>query len=233
MIGIISIVGICCLGGFLGIVGVILGIIAVSDNHCNRKAQAIIGLCLSALAVVLTVIFLIVGSDDNKESNSQNLEVMTEMETSNNANNNLSGEDNTNAEDTTTLITETIDIEETTTPSDNSNLNAIIYNNNNIKIYFTGVEEDWIGTKMKFKVENNTATEISVQIDSVDVNGYDVPTWLYITADAGLKAVDNFYITDAELEDIGVTKIDKVVCKFRIVNMDTYREIDSFSVTLN
>lgn len=61
VIGIISIVGACCLGGFLGIVGGILGIIAITDGLCRKKAAAITGTVLSVVAFLLTMLIMLVG----------------------------------------------------------------------------------------------------------------------------------------------------------------------------
>lgn len=69
VIGIISIVGFCCLGGFLGIVGAILGIIAIADQYCNKKAMAIIGTALSTFAFIFTIFALIFGALVPEEDN--------------------------------------------------------------------------------------------------------------------------------------------------------------------
>lgn len=69
IIGIIALVGICCMGGLLGVVGAIFGIIAIADKACNRKSSAIIGTVLSLFALLLTIGMLVIGgSDDNKSS---------------------------------------------------------------------------------------------------------------------------------------------------------------------
>lgn len=69
VIGIISVLGFCCLGGFLGSVGIVLGIIALTDKQCRWKAMAIIGTVLSAFALITTIGFLVLGASDSETDN--------------------------------------------------------------------------------------------------------------------------------------------------------------------
>lgn len=60
IIGIISLLLSCCYGGFLGIVGLILGIIAMTKSD-SKKGTAIAGIITSGIAVLMSVILLIAG----------------------------------------------------------------------------------------------------------------------------------------------------------------------------
>ena len=74
IIGIISLIGACCFGGFLGVASLILGIIALANRYCNRRGMAIVGIILSTLAFMITIIVLILGIANSKDtSNISNL----------------------------------------------------------------------------------------------------------------------------------------------------------------
>lgn len=60
VIGIISLLLSCCYGGVIGVVGIILGIIAISKNN-SQKGIAIGGIVTSAIAIAITVFMLILG----------------------------------------------------------------------------------------------------------------------------------------------------------------------------
>lgn len=61
VIGLVSFAMCCFLGGFIGIVGVIFGIMALADKQCNRRVLAIIGLVVSAVTFVGTIGLFILG----------------------------------------------------------------------------------------------------------------------------------------------------------------------------
>ena len=82
IIGIISIIGACCMGGFLGIIGATLGIVAIVDRYCNKKAQAIMGIVFSVLAFILTVVVLMIGSTGDKNETSEEISAKIENEQS-------------------------------------------------------------------------------------------------------------------------------------------------------
>ncbi len=61
VIGIFSMVTICCFGGFLGIIGLILGIVALNIPN-SKKGQAIAGVVTSGIAFLATLLLLLTGS---------------------------------------------------------------------------------------------------------------------------------------------------------------------------
>ncbi|MBO5387311.1 MAG: PASTA domain-containing protein [Lachnospiraceae bacterium] len=61
IIGILSLLGICCFGGLIGSVGAVFGILAIRDYYCNKRTAAIIGLVTSASTFIITIIVICVG----------------------------------------------------------------------------------------------------------------------------------------------------------------------------
>lgn len=59
VIGIIALLGSCCYGGLLGILGVIFGIVALKNDQ--SKGMSIAGIATSAVAFVITVVIVVVG----------------------------------------------------------------------------------------------------------------------------------------------------------------------------
>ncbi|MDO5154397.1 MAG: DUF4190 domain-containing protein [Eubacteriales bacterium] len=61
VIGIIAFLGSCCYGGVLGIVGLVLGIVALKKGNGNGKGLAIAGIVLSSLSILVTVAVVVMG----------------------------------------------------------------------------------------------------------------------------------------------------------------------------
>ncbi len=58
VLGIISLVFLCCcIGGIFGVVGIVLAIIALATN-ASGKGMAIAGLVMSSLSIIVTIIYV-------------------------------------------------------------------------------------------------------------------------------------------------------------------------------
>ena len=68
----------------------------------------------------------------------------------------------------------------------------VLYDENDIKITATGIEDGWLGTELKLLIENNTDQSITVQAKNANVNGYMVTTMMSADVAAGKKANDSF-----------------------------------------
>lgn len=134
-LGIFSMLGqVCCgLGGIIGVIGLIFGIVAVKDKQCNKMVNAVFGIVLSAISMLITASLLsIFGSYVLKSNNAVDSEQISEETTVDMSetvrlddivNNNNSGETTETQESTIEETTETIaDIGETV------KLNDIIHN---------------------------------------------------------------------------------------------------------
>lgn len=84
VIGILSLLLSCCYGGFLGIIGIGLGIAGICTS--NKKGMAIWGLVLSVISLFITIICLIFGfaildelENDNSNTDSSNISSSNEI----------------------------------------------------------------------------------------------------------------------------------------------------------
>ncbi len=111
-----------------------------------------------------------------------------------------------------------------TTPND---LGAELYNKDGIRIVGKYVDEDsfW-GAAVLLYIENTTGKNINVSCDDISINGFMVDSFFYSTVYAGKMAMDTITISASDLEENDITSIDEIELKFRIVDSETYKEID-------
>ena len=120
-----------------------------------------------------------------------------------------------------------------TTPND---LGTELYNKNGIKIVGQFVEEgSFWGTAVLLYIENTSGKNVSVSCEDMSINGFMVTPYFYSTVYANKMAMDSITILASDLEENGITAVEDIELKFRIVDSDTYNKIDetdpiSFSV---
>ena len=114
-------------------------------------------------------------------------------------------------------------------PVDVSIEETVVYDENDIKITVTGLEEGWSGMDVKVLVENNTEDDVYLSVDTVIVNGVTMYGSGYVEVSAGQKANDTLTIYSDELERAGVVNIATIqFVDARIVNADTYDTLFEF-----
>jgi hypothetical protein len=89
--------------------------------------------------------------------------------------------------------------------------------------------------KLNVLVENNTDKDRTVSLDSLDVNGFSIDSYLYAEVTAGKKKNDsiNLYTTDLEKNGIkDLSDIKDVEIKLKSWNDTTYSSDESDVVTL-
>lgn len=103
VLGIIALLLSCCYGGFLGIIGLILGIIVVTKQDV-KKGTAIAGIITSGIALLLTLILLIAGSGslmDYMEQSNDTSQINVSTDTSDALSNSVTEETEANDTETT------------------------------------------------------------------------------------------------------------------------------------
>ncbi len=102
-----------------------------------------------------------------------------------------------------------------------------LYNKNGIRIIGKYVDENtfW-GSSVLLYIENTTKEKIIVSCDDMSINGFMVEGYLYTSVYAGKYAVDTITVLSDDLEKNGITSIDSIELKFRIIDSDTYKTID-------
>ena len=117
-------------------------------------------------------------------------------------------------------------LEETTLPETTAGASLekqVIYDTGGIVITVTGLQEDWMGTKVNLLVENSTDRNIALSGDVFAVNGVTVPGYLYAEAAAGMKTNDSLELYSDALETANITRIATIrTGDARIVDTDSF-----------
>ena len=105
--------------------------------------------------------------------------------------------------------------------SDGLNEEKIIYNNNNIKIYYVSYGEKYLPT-FTYRIENNSEYDIFVSSDNESVNDCMITTILLQEVAAGKKATTDMVFYDSDLTDNNITKIEKLEFVLKISQANYY-----------
>ena len=98
-----------------------------------------------------------------------------------------------------------------------------LYYGNNIRITYTGFDSDsWISQKVKFRVENNSDKEYTVQVRDVSVNGFMMEPICSCDVLSGKKANDEITFWNSDLKENGIERIEHIEFKFHIYH--TYKD---------
>ncbi len=101
----------------------------------------------------------------------------------------------------------------------------VLYDENDIKITATGMEDSWAGTKLTLLIENNSAQGITVQARNANVNGYMVETMMSADVAAGKKSNDGLTFQTSGLKECGIEQIATMEFFFHIFDSETWDEI--------
>ncbi len=101
-----------------------------------------------------------------------------------------------------------------------------LYDSEGIKIIGKYVDENtfW-GSSVLLYIENNTDKKISISCDNVSVNGYMISSLFYSTVYQNKYALDDISLLSSDLEANGITDINEIELKFKIIDSETYNTI--------
>ena len=109
----------------------------------------------------------------------------------------------------------------------------VLYDDNGIKWYITGYDmSSWSSyLTIDCVVENESNVDITLSVDTLTVNGWDVSSWFYAQVSAGKKTKEelSFDLEDANIS--GVDEITSMEAAFKIYNSNTYNDIDEQHIT--
>lgn len=109
----------------------------------------------------------------------------------------------------------------TPSTSASTETDKLIYDNNNIKIYYLGITESssYIdGYDINVRIENSSSNDYIVQVRDLSVNGYMTTGVLSSSVVAGKKNNDKIIIYKSDLEKNSISSIDTVEFKFVAYN---------------
>ena len=108
----------------------------------------------------------------------------------------------------------------------------VLYNANGIYWYITDYEKsDWTSyLTINSIVENKSDKNVTLSIDTLSVNGWDVSTFVYAQVSAGKKAKQEiaFDLSDASVEK--ASEITTMEAAIQVLNSDSYKTIDEVTV---
>lgn len=112
---------------------------------------------------------------------------------------------------------------------------TVIFEQDGIIISFVDFDtDDLFGLGIKFYIENNTETPITVQVRDSSINGFMLEGMM--SADVMPGKITNTSLTffETDLQDNGIESVEDVELKFHIFNKDTFDTIiDTDVITLN
>ena len=101
----------------------------------------------------------------------------------------------------------------------------VLYDENDIKITATGMDDSIWGTELKLLIENNSSKTITVQARKCNVNGYMVTTMMSVDVASGKKANDSSTFETSGLKECGIEQIATMEFSFYIFDTETWDDI--------
>ena len=101
----------------------------------------------------------------------------------------------------------------------------VLYDENDIRITATGLEDGLFGTELQLLIENNSGQGITVQARNANVNGYMVSTMMSADVAAGKKANDSLTFETSGLKECGIETIATMEFSFHIFNTESWDDI--------
>lgn len=101
----------------------------------------------------------------------------------------------------------------------------VIYDENDIKITATGIDDGFMGTELALLIENNSSQSITVQARNASVNGFMVGTMMSADVAAGKKANDSLTFETSGLKECGIENIANMEFYFHIFDSESWDEI--------
>ena len=222
ILGIVSLT--CCfISPFISIPTLIIATISIVKSNSQSKAKQIIAIALAVFSLCIWLFCVVFGVFDRAKE---------ERTTQNNSNTNIESEQST---ENNTLQTKDDNYQTEDKTQSNNNVKELVYDANDIKIYYTGLSTDIFGAELNFYIENNSAYNIMVGTDRTSVNGYEISKLIAFSVGAGLKANKDGLLSSSDLEqaNISIDNIEEIVVNMHISDDDTWNRIDDFSFTMS
>ena len=112
--------------------------------------------------------------------------------------------------------------------------NQLIYNENDVMIYYKGLTKKNKRTCIDLLIENNSNKDLTVQLDDFSVNDFMINPIFSCDVNAGKKVNDDITIYDRKLEESNITNIEKVEFYFHFFNSADWKDkVDSNTITIS
>lgn len=101
----------------------------------------------------------------------------------------------------------------------------VIYDENKVKVIFTGVSEGAISKKIGLKIENNSGKNLIVQSDNLSINDYMFTPMFSAEVNKGKTANDAIEVLTSDLEKNKIDKITSADFELVFINPDSFETI--------
>lgn len=160
-----------------------------------------------ALALVMVIFASMSLGSGSSSSGSEVDKEVSEVDT-----NSSSGSSSDSDSDATTVAEVTIE-------------EQVLYDDNDVKITATGLEDGLFGTELKLLIENNSDKSITVQARGANVNGFMVGTMMSADVAPGKKANDELTFETSGLKECGIESIAVMEFYFHVFDSSSWEEI--------
>lgn len=175
VIGIIALLLSCCYGGFLGIIGLILGIIVVTKQD-TEKGTAIAGIITSSVAIIISIVMLIAGVSLMDYMGESSESPQTETSTD------ITSSSTTEADDTTENATNTFVVGDTV-------------EGNGFKMTFVSSEDYTSDNQFLQPADGNKYMRFEFEFENTGDNDFIAAYWDF-TCYADGYSVEQSYVAD-------------------------------------
>ncbi len=206
--------------------------------HCQRKQSGIGDAFKAVIAAVAVIIFVpaFIGACSSFRKGYNDAK-NTSVEVATTAEKKISVETGTTEADATTVtVTESaavIEAETTTEPPKAESV--VVYEQNGIKITYTGVEERSLRYLFKFLIENDSDIDINVMDEDLSVNSFMMSAGgMYTSVASHKKANDAIYVYKSSLEENSISNIENIEFFIRIYDSNNLAShFDSDVIRIN
>lgn len=111
---------------------------------------------------------------------------------------------------------------------------VVLLNQNNLKITYTGIGEDFLGPQVNLLIENNSDQNYTVQTRGVSVNGFMVEPMFSEDVAPGKKSNCSIGFLSDDFSENGITEIENIELTFHVCDSETFQTIfDSSAINID
>lgn len=118
---------------------------------------------------------------------------------------------------------------ESATEKPKENTEKVIFDSNNVKVFYVGKEIETDGTqRFNLRIENNSNIDLTATTMYVSVNGYVVEPIFRVDIPSGKKAIKPIYFMDSVLKENNISNVNEL--EFTLHFFDTHSSVTDDNV---
>ena len=116
--------------------------------------------------------------------------------------------------------------ESTAAPDVVSVSEAILFEQEDVRLTVTGLEESWMGTELQVLIENDSDVPVTVQVRNVSVNGFMLNDAVFSpSVTPGNRANDSITFMSSGLESSGIDTFGVIELSFVVFHSESWNDI--------